>query len=112
MIENTIGKEGFDCDYVRSGWINAVDPENHGSLDKAVKMAQESGFADWTRISPEQVMEKGGMQVECDAAFSNKAASIHPAKWVWCLFTAALKSRAVELYTRTKVLKVEDVGAE
>lgn len=112
MIENTIRKEGFDCDYVRSGWITAVDPENQDALDKAVKMAQDSGFTDWTKINPEQVMEKSGMQVECDAAFSKKAASIHPAKWVWCLFTAALKNKAVELYTRTKVLKVEDVGAE
>ena len=112
MIETTIQREEFDCDYVRSGWIVAVDPKNQGSLDKAVSMAQKSGFTDWTRISPEQVMEKSGMQVECDAAFSKKAASIHPAKWVWCLFTAALRSKAVELYTRTKVLKVEDVGSE
>ncbi len=112
MVEQTIRKEGFDCDYVRSGWICAIDPENIDSLDKAVNMAQQSGFTDWTRINPEQVMEKGGMQVECDVAFSKKAASIHPAKWVWSLFTAALKSKAIELYTRTKVLKVEDAGTE
>ena len=112
MIEQTIQKEGFDCDYVRNGWICAVDPDDLDSLGKAVKMAQQSNFTDWTRINPEQVLQKGGMQVECDAAFSKKAATIHPAKWVWSLFTAALKSKAVELYTRTKVLRVEDVGSE
>ena len=112
MIEETIRKEAFNCDYVRSGWICAVDPANMGNLEKAVNMADESGFTDWTRISPDHVMEKAGMHVECDAGFSKKAASIHPAKWVWCLFKAALQNNAVELYTRTQVLQVEDVGSE
>ena len=111
MIEGTIRKEGFDCDYVRSGWVTALGREDQGALDKAVRMAEESGFTDWTRLEPEQAKEKSGMQVKYDAAFSQKAASIHPAKWVWCLFSAALRSKAVELYTRTKVIKVEDVGS-
>lgn len=112
MIENTIRKEGFDCDYVRNGWITAIDADGEAERDKAVRMGEESGFTDWTTLTPEQVIEKSGMQVKCDAAYSKKAASIHPAKWVWCLFTAALRSGAVELYSRTKVLKIEDAGSE
>ena len=34
----------------------------------------------------------------------------HPAKWVWCLFRAALDQSHVKLFTRTKVLEVTDIG--
>src|SRR5262249_5866360 len=32
------------------------------------------------------------------------------AKWVWCLLTCALRSPQVELYTRTRVLRINDAG--
>ena len=112
MIADIIQKEGFDCDYVRSGWITALKREDQPALDKAVMMARQSGFTDWTRLAPDLVKNKSGMQVKYDAAFSQKAASIHPAKWVWSLISAALKSNTVELYTRTQVLKIQDDGSE
>ena len=106
-IEETIREEGFQCDYVRAGWIQGQEPENLSKLAASIKMAQDTGFTDWTRISPEDAVEKSGMHLECDAGYSQAAASWHPAKWVWCLLTKALQSPAVELFTRTRVTGIE-----
>ncbi len=110
LIEKTIAGEGFECDYSRSGWVQAQDGAGPASLQESVKMAVESGFTDWVSITPEEVRELSGMQVEHQAGFSRAAASWHPAKWVWCLLGAALKKPSVGLWTRTPVLGVEDEG--
>lgn len=74
------------------------------------EMAVTSGFTDWTTMTPEQVREKSGMQVTHNAGFSIAAASWHPAKWVWCLLETALKKPNVQLFSQTKVTRVEDQG--
>ena len=110
LIEKTIQSEGFDCDYARAGWVQAQDSEGSSALEESVKMATESGFVDWTSIEPREVEEKTGMHVEQKAGFSKAAASWHPAKWVWCLLGVALRQPTVGLFTRTRVLGVEDEG--
>ncbi len=89
LIEKTIESEGFDCDYSRSGWVQAQDAAGQAALEESVKMAVESGFTDWVSITSEEVRERSGMHVEHRAGFSRAAASWHPAKWVWCLLGAA-----------------------
>ena len=110
LIEQTIQEEGFDCDYVRAGWVQAQDEEHQVDLATSVRVAAETGFTDWTEITPEEVYRRTGMCVQYKAGFSIAAASFHPAKWVWSLLSRAIESRKVELYSRTKVLAVEDEG--
>ena len=103
LIEKAINTEGFDCDFVRAGWVQGQEPESLSELAASVQVAKEAGFTDWIQISPKEVKERCGMRVNSQAGFSQAAASWHPAKWVWCLFAKALESPAVELYTRTPV---------
>lgn len=108
LIEQTITTEGFDCDYAREGWVQAQEAESQPALDASVKMALEVGYLDWTKITPKQVLEKSGMKVRHNAGFSLAAASWHPAKWVWCLFQSAIRRSTVKIFTRTRVMCVED----
>ena len=110
MIAETIEKEGIDCDYVAKGWVYATDPAHLHYLNASTRMAQETGFDDWLRISKEEAFERGGLQTSCEAAFSRGAATWHPVKWVRGLFKIALQSPWVELFTATKVTRVEDLG--
>ncbi|MSO21732.1 MAG: FAD-binding oxidoreductase [Acidobacteria bacterium] len=110
MLEQTIRTEGFECDYHRKGWVQALSLENQESLKDSTKLAQERNFRDWTAIAPEQVRELTGMHTEGMAGFSVAAATFHPAKWVWCLVRKALDSGRVNLYSRTRVSRVEDAG--
>lgn len=110
MIEQTINAEGFDCDYARAGWVQSRDAHEQQALDASVQLAQDSGFPDWTKISPDETFERSGMRVSHHAAFSRGAASWHPARWVWCLFRSALAVPCVQLFTRTKVTGVDDAG--
>ena len=107
LIETTIRDEEFDCDYVRAGWVQERDAAGQASLQESVRMALDSGFSDWTDITPDDAREKTGMDLQHNAGLSLAAASWHPAKWVWCLLSAALKSPAVQLYTRTRVEAVD-----
>lgn len=109
-IEQTVRSEGFDCDYEREGWVQAQGVEGLASLKASVKMAIESGYSDWTSITPEEVEEISGMKVRHNAGFSLAAASWHPAKWVWCLLRSATNRSTVKLFTRTKVIRLEDCG--
>lgn len=110
MIEQIVKTEGFDCDYARTGWIQARDADQQDNLERSVETALVSGFTDWTKLTPEQVREKCGMRVEHNAGFSVAAASFHPAKWVWSLLNAALRKPEVRLFARTKVLRIDDAG--
>lgn len=110
LIEKTIRDEGFDCDYARAGWVQARDQAEQSVLASSVQIAQEEHFVDWTSISPDEVLERSGMRVSYNAGLSKAAASWHPAKWVWCLLTKALASPNVQLFTRTRVGRVEDAG--
>ena len=110
MIAQTIQEENIDCGYVRKGWVQATDGEHLRQLEASVRMAVETGYTDWTRISAETAFEKSGMRAPFGAGFSIGAAVWHPAKWCWGLFRAALRSPHIKLFTRTKVLKVEDLG--
>ena len=109
MIEETVREEGFDCDYARAGWIQGQDAEGQVALEDSVRLGAEAGFDDWTKIGPEEALELGGIRVDL-AGFSKRAASWHPAKWVWSLLTAALRADHVELFTNTKVLGIKDMG--
>ena len=112
LIEETIRREGFDCDYARLGWVQARDADQQEMLAESVHTALDTGLTDWTSINPEEVQRRTGMTVAHNAGFSIAAASFHPAKWVWSLLKSALRSKHIEFYSRTKVLKVELVGEE
>lgn len=110
LIERTIRDEGFDCDYVREGWVQARDIDEQKQLEKSVNAGRENGFADWAKLSADEAAEKTGANIKNPTNFSKGAAQFQPAKWVWSLFQSALKSPQVKLYCRTKVLSIRDVG--
>ncbi len=110
LIERTIREEGFDCDYVREGWVQARSADEQHLLEKSVRIGQEHGFTDWVKLSAEEASEKTGADITTPANFSQKAAQFHPAKWVWSLLTRALESSRVQLFCRTKVLSIRNVG--
>ena len=110
LLEQIIRREGFDCDYQRNGWIQVRTSEEQEMLNESVRWAHDSGFDDWAKLTPAKVLEKSGLQVGADAGFSQRAGTFHPAKWVWSLLGAAVKLSNVKLFTRTKVLRIEDQG--
>jgi glycine/D-amino acid oxidase-like deaminating enzyme len=112
MIANTIAQEGIDCDYARKGWVQAPGPGGLEALEASTRMASETGFRDWVKISSQEAFEHSGMKTSGPAGFSIGAATWNPAKWVWSLMRIALSSSRVALFTRTKVLRIEDRGEE
>ena len=110
MIEKTILDENIDCEYSRKGWIQWKHFDSKKSLDHSVQLGNDFGFNDWTKIEPEYAEKIGGIKLGSPAGFSRRAATWHPAKWVWGLLKIALKSENVKFYTHTKVGKVEDLG--
>ena len=93
MIEQTIKEEGFECEYTRRGWIQGQEIETQASLDESVRLGKEAGFDDWDKIEPEEVLELSGMRLGAPAGFSRRAATWHPAKWVWSLLSTAIGAR-------------------
>ena len=112
LIESTVRREGFDCDYAREGWVQAHEHHEQAALSESVQRALDSRYDDWTSITPQKVEELTGMRVRHNAGFSLAAASFHPAKWCWCLVRRALESGSVQLFSRTKVLQVQDAGED
>jgi glycine/D-amino acid oxidase-like deaminating enzyme len=112
LVEKTIRQEGFDCDYVREGWVQERSAQEQTALDETVRMGLENGFGDWDKLSAEEASRKTGAHLELPANYSRRAARFHPAKWVWSLFDRALASNAVQLFTRTKVLTIVDQDDE
>ncbi len=110
LIAETITREGFDCDYYRNGWVEATEDDMLEVMEESVTIGRDTGFDDRTIISTEQVTEKTGIRTNNPGTFSRGCASWHPAKWVWCLFQAALRQPHVKLFTRTRVRAVEDSG--
>ena len=110
MIEQTVREEEFDCDYAREGWVQAREEHEQESLAASVQMAIEEGYTDWTQITPDEVKRRTGMNVRHNAGFSMAAASFHPAKWCWSLMDRAVSSGKVDLFTRTKVLGIDEAG--
>ena len=112
LVEETIRREGFDCDYSRQGWVQARDADQQAALAESVRTAIDTGLTDWTSITPEEIQRRTGMAVTHNAGFSIAAASFHPAKWVWSLLQTALRAEHIQFYSRTRVLKVELIGEE
>jgi len=110
MIAETIAREGIECDYVRKGWVQAANPDALERLEASTRVARETGFTDWVKISQEESFEKSGMRTSGPSGFSIGAACWHPAKWCWSLMRIALRSAHVKLFTRTPVRRVEDLG--
>ena len=110
LVAQTVEQEGYECDYSRTGWIQARGEELQDALSESVEAGKRFGFDDWTTISPGDALERGGMVIEAPAGFSRQAASFHPAKWVWSLLQTALQQTNVELFTRTRVSKIVDAG--
>ncbi|MFP6753546.1 MAG: FAD-binding oxidoreductase, partial [Pirellulaceae bacterium] len=110
LIAETMTAHQFDCDYVRAGWVQARTSSEQESLESSVRMAEQSGFRDWTRIDPATALSLSGMRLDQPAGFSRQSASWHPAKWVWSLFDVALASDQVQLFTRTRVESVTGSG--
>ncbi len=109
LVEETVLQEGFDCDYARNGWIQAREDEDQEALVAGVEFGRSVGAADWTTLSPDDVLKLGGMKIDAPAGFSRASATFHPARWVWCLLGSALTSERVGLYTRTKVAQVDSL---
>ena len=82
MIEKTILDENIDCEYSRNGWIQWKHLDSKKPLDYSVKLGNDFGFYDWTKIEPEYAKKIGGIRLESPAGFSQRAATWHPAKWV------------------------------
>ena len=112
MIENTIRREGFHCDYHRTGWVQACEPEDQAQLDESIRFAREGGFDDWTKITPAEALRMTGMRVRAPSAFSRKAASFHPAKWVWCLLGKALRGPNVSFFSRTRASRISHADGQ
>ena len=110
MVHDTIIQEGFECDYVREGWVQVHDEDEQTKLDDSVRMAIDTGFTDWCKITPDEVERISGMKVRHNAGFSLAAASFHPAKWCWSLLKYGIDAGKLRFYSRTKVTRVEDVG--
>ena len=110
MIEQTIRAEGYDCGYVRRGWIQAQDVADQAALEESVRAGQAAGFDDWTTLEPAAAFALGGIRLECPAGLSRGAAHFHPARWVWCLLGTALQSPGISLFARTRVTEVMDKG--
>jgi glycine/D-amino acid oxidase-like deaminating enzyme len=83
MIARTTREEGIDCDYVRKGWVQVPGPAGIATLEESTRMAQQSGFTDWIRVSADEVFRRAGLKTSRPAGFSVGAATWHPAKWVW-----------------------------
>lgn len=110
MVERTIREEGFECGYAREGWVRERPGDEQAERERTVRMGAESGFDDWATLSAGEASQKTGASLNQPANYSRGAARFHPARWVWSLFTRALASGAVQLYTRTRVLSVQDEG--
>ena len=110
MIEETIQDEGFDIDYARVGWVQGQTEATQDYLDMSVRESYEKGFDDWDLVEPKQVLELTGMNVGVPYGLSRRAATWHPAKWVWSLVSTAIKSDNVDFFSRTRVHRVEDTG--
>ena len=108
LIEQTVRDEGFECDYARAGWIQGGG--DAASLAEDVRLGREAGYDDYTAIDAREAGELGGIRLDGAAGFSQQTASWHPARWVWCLLSAALAKDNVDLFTHTKVLGVKDMG--
>lgn len=108
LIEQTVRNEGFECDYVRAGYISGSD--DAAELAKSVRLGRQAGFDDYTTIAAEEAKILGGIKLDAPASFSQGTASWHPAKWVWSLLTVAIKSDNVNLFTHTKALGIKDMG--
>lgn len=110
MIEETIKEEGFEVEYARVGWVQGQTKETQYYLNKSVQESYEHGFDDWDKVEPKQVLEMSGMNPDVPYGLSKRAATWHPAKWVWSLLSTAIKADNVDFFSRTRVHKVEDVG--
>ena len=110
MIEETILEEGFEVDYARVGWVQGQTEHTQDYLDMSVRESYEKGLDDWDLVEPKQVLELTGMKVGVRYGLSRRAATWHPAKWVWSLVSTAIKADNVDFFSRTRVHRVEDTG--
>ncbi|MBI3922528.1 MAG: FAD-binding oxidoreductase [Armatimonadetes bacterium] len=110
LIEQTIREEGIECEYQRRGWVQATERDRLDRLEDSVRMAERTGFNDWVKITREEAFEISGINTPYPSGYSRGAATWHPAKWVWGLVKVALRSGDVQLFTRTRVLSIEDQG--
>ncbi len=110
MIEKTIREEHFEVDYARVGWVQGQTEHTQEYLDMSVQESYEKGFDDWDLVEPKQVLELTGMNVGVRYGLSRRAATWHPAKWVWSLVSTAIESNNVSFFSHTRVHRIEDVG--
>ena len=112
-IKETMESEGIECDYARKGWLFYTDPvAREGLVESSLALGSRRGYSDWVRRTPEQLLDRSGLRTSLDGAESLESATWHPAKWVWGILGAALRSPQVELFTRTSVQRVEREGEE
>ena len=112
MIEQTIKNEGFEVEYARNGWVQGDFASQPGYLSQSVKESADEGFDDWIEIEGARAEDLTGIPTGNDVVvgYSQKAATWHPAKWVWALLSKAVSSDSVSFFSRTRVWKVTDEG--
>ena len=109
-VRETIAREGIECDYVRRGWVWSTDADSAAKPAAAAAMGRAHGFHDWSALTPQEALQRGGIRGPFPAGYSAGAGTWNPARWIWGLFEVALRSPQVELYTRTRVLKLAAEG--
>ena len=89
LVKDAIREDGIACDFVQNGWVQVGDESDQDKLARSAKMAADSGYTDWTSITPDEAHRRSGLRIDHDAGFSASAASFHPARWVWSLLDTA-----------------------
>jgi glycine/D-amino acid oxidase-like deaminating enzyme len=105
-IHETIEREGIDCDVVRRGCVILSDADDAARVQKALDVGAFLGWPDWSRLDADEVRELTGIVGDAFGALQGGTSTWHPAKWVWGILRAALKSDHVSLYSGTEVTAV------
>lgn len=110
LVRETIAREGIDCDYRRLGWVCGTSAADQENLAEAVRLGEESGYDDWSRLPAAEAAARTGARIDLPAACSRGAALFHPARYVFGLLDRGLASGRVSLFCRTPVVGVDREG--
>ena len=110
MIHDTIVRERIDCDYSRRGWVFAPDEVEAPRLRASLELAAAQSWPDYAALTPDQILQRSGMQTALPGSVLQDAGTWQPAKWVWGILQRALASGGVQLFTRTPAVNVERIG--
>lgn len=111
LLKETIITEGIACDFSAKGWLHiAADEREEQGICDEVSLAAQHGqrIAIWSRA---KIANEFGIEASFLGRFIPGDGTYHPFKYVCGELRAAVRD-GVALYTRTRVLRLESVGAE